>query len=143
VRDDVLDHQRGAGHGATGQPVLATQADGRRFLHGRLGHRLGRRAGRARRRAAGGPGPRRRSPYLGEAPPAAYTVFPQGPLVAGTPRSHGVRRDPLRRGRVIEQKNGLLETDVGLAEAYPRGTVKPVGDQARRSLEGTRETRSD
>ena len=38
-----------------------------------------------------------------------------------------------RAGRVLlSQKNGhLLETDAGLAKAYPGGVVKPVGDEIR------------
>jgi hypothetical protein len=84
--------------------------------------------------------------YLADALPAAYTVF-HGVHWSREYRGHTVYGEidfavVNRAGWVllIEQKNGpLLETDAGLAKAYPGGTVKPVGDQVRRSLEGVRE----
>jgi hypothetical protein len=84
--------------------------------------------------------------HLGEALPAAYTVFHRVHW-SREHRGHAVYGEidfavVNRAGRVvlIEQKNGpLLETDAGLAKAYPGGVVKPGGDQVRRALEGVRE----
>jgi hypothetical protein len=84
--------------------------------------------------------------YLADALPAAYTIF-HGVHWSREYRGHTVYGEidfavVNRAGRVllIEQKNGpLLETDAGLVKVYPGGTVKPVGDQVRRGLEGVRE----